>query len=204
MSGDCRTDSETGGCRQPQSGPPVGPAPLLEAITQTPPACPPGERAVYSDLGFILVGAWLGYALSYSFLGAVSLVVAAIPEMLPALGLALDAAGSEARLRQVFDNLLSNACRYTASEGRISVKAREADGRVTVEIADTGIGIDERQQERVFERFYSLPRPDTGQKSSGLGLTFAREVAQLHGGTLVLENRRPGTRARLLLPVGKS
>jgi len=55
--------------------------------------------------------------------------------------------------------------------------------------------------ERVFERFFSLPRPDTGRKSTGLGLNFAREVAELHHGRLVLENRNPGTRARLILPI---
>ena len=58
--------------------------------------------------------------------------------------------------------------------------------------------------ERVFERFFSLPRPDTGQKSTGLGLNFAQEVAKLHDGELVLENRQPGLCARLLLPTGKS
>lgn len=95
-------------------------------------------------------------------------------------------------LRQVFDNLLSNACRYTSSEGRISVKAREADGRVTVEIADTGIGIDERQQERVFERFY---RADSARSrelgGTGLGLAIVKHVVHGLGGDVQLQSE-PG------------
>jgi two-component system, OmpR family, sensor histidine kinase CreC len=57
---------------------------------------------------------------------------------------------------------------------------------------------------RVFERFYSLPRPDTGAKGTGLGLSLVREIAQLHGGTASLDNRpdTPGARAALELPLG--
>jgi len=55
---------------------------------------------------------------------------------------------------------------------------------------------------RVFERFFSLPRPDTGKKSSGLGLAFVREVATLHHGTVTLENgAEGGAVATLHLPL---
>jgi len=55
--------------------------------------------------------------------------------------------------------------------------------------------------ERVFERFYSLPRPDNGQRSSGLGLPFVREVMRLHGGEATLRNRpEGGAEAVLSLP----
>jgi two-component system sensor histidine kinase CreC len=54
----------------------------------------------------------------------------------------------------------------------------------------------------VFERFYSLPRPDTGKKSTGLGLCFVKEVAQLHGGSVELSNIEgaQGAKAMLILP----
>jgi len=56
----------------------------------------------------------------------------------------------------------------------------------------------------VFERFYSLPRPDTGRKSTGLGLAFVREVAALHGGDIRLANHAGGgTTASLDLPNGE-
>jgi two-component system sensor histidine kinase CreC len=55
---------------------------------------------------------------------------------------------------------------------------------------------------QVFDRFYSLPRPDTGRKSSGLGLSIVREIARLHGGEVTLVNRPGGgARAELSLPL---
>ena len=73
-------------------------------------------------------------------------------------------------------------------------------GQTTILVSDTGSGIPDYAKERVFERFYSLPRSN-GQKSSGLGLAFVREVVRLHRGTITLENRpEGGVQARLALP----
>ncbi len=112
--------------------------------------------------------------------------------------------GDRFLIRQAIDNLFRNAIEFSPQGGKIEVDIHPQDHSVAIDISDEGPGIADFVGERVFERFYSLPRPDTGRKSSGLGLTFAREAAQLHGGTLALENRHPGTCARLLLPVGKS
>jgi len=112
--------------------------------------------------------------------------------------------GDRFLIRQAIDNLFRNAMEFSPQGGKIKVDIHPQQHSVAIDIIDEGPGVADFVGERVFERFYSLPRPDTGQKSSGLGLNFAREVAQLHGGTLVLENCRPGTRARLLLPLGKS
>jgi two-component system sensor histidine kinase CreC len=72
---------------------------------------------------------------------------------------------------------------------------------VRVSIEDAGPGIPDYARERVFERFYSLTRPDTGQKSTGLGLNLVREIATLHHGEIRLDNREQGgLRAVLLLP----
>jgi signal transduction histidine kinase len=67
-----------------------------------------------------------------------------------------------------------------------------------------GPGIPEYAEEKLFEKFFSLPRPDTGKKSTGLGLNFVREVAALHGGEIRLENL-PGLafRTTLLLPAAR-
>jgi two-component system sensor histidine kinase CreC len=55
---------------------------------------------------------------------------------------------------------------------------------------------------KVFDKFFSLQRPDSGEKSTGLGLNFVKEVATLHGGDIVLENREPqGVQAHLTLPI---
>ncbi|SON83117.1 hypothetical protein XFF6166_590022 [Xanthomonas citri pv. fuscans] len=72
-------------------------------------------------------------------------------------------------------------------------------------VEDRGSGVPDYALERVFERFYSLARPQTGQRSSGLGLPFVREVARLHGGDVMLRNRNRdggGARAVLRLPIG--
>jgi len=67
---------------------------------------------------------------------------------------------------------------------------------------DEGPGIPEYAQGRIFERFYSLARPGTGKKSTGLGLNFVHEVAQLHDGTIRVTNRPAGGAiAELRLPV---
>jgi two-component system sensor histidine kinase CreC len=66
-----------------------------------------------------------------------------------------------------------------------------------------GSGLPAYALERVFEPFYSLPRPDTGKKSTGLGLSFVREVADLHGGSITLANHpEGGAEARFTLPRG--
>jgi two-component system, OmpR family, sensor histidine kinase CreC len=69
-------------------------------------------------------------------------------------------------------------------------------------VADEGPGIPDFALARVFERFYTLSRPEDGSSSSGLGLSFVYEVAQLHGGKIELENRKQGGAiARLSLPL---
>ena len=72
---------------------------------------------------------------------------------------------------------------------------------IRFEVADRGPGVPDYARERVFERFYSLPRPDGGSRSSGLGLPFVAQVAELHGGRAELRERDGGgTVAVLSLP----
>jgi two-component system sensor histidine kinase CreC len=104
-------------------------------------------------------------------------------------------------IRQAIDNLLRNAIEFSPASGSISVRAEQKKNDLIISIADQGPGIPDYVGERIYERFYSLPRPDTGRKSTGIGLTFAREVAQLHGGELALKNQDSGTLASLTLPL---
>ena len=67
-----------------------------------------------------------------------------------------------------------------------------AGTQVRIEVADRGAGVPDYALPRVFERFYSLPRPEGGSRSSGLGLCFVAEVAALHGGNVRLGNRDGG------------
>lgn len=99
-------------------------------------------------------------------------------------------------------NLLQNALDFSPSGGRVQVRAYRFEQRVVLEVEDEGPGVPDYARERVFERFYSLPRPDTGKKSTGLGLCFVKEAATLHGGSidLVPGEAGKGTRAVLVLP----
>ncbi len=104
-------------------------------------------------------------------------------------------------IRQAIDNLLRNAIEFSPSESSITIRVEQHQNNLVIDIIDQGPGIPDFVGERIYERFYSLPRPGTGRKSTGIGLTFAREVAQLHGGGVILENRAVGTLARLTLPL---
>jgi two-component system sensor histidine kinase CreC len=111
--------------------------------------------------------------------------------------------GDRLLIRQAIDNLFRNAIDFSPVGGKITVDIHPQDGCTAVDITDEGPGVPDYVGERIFERFFSLPRPDTGRKSTGLGLNFAREVAELHDGKLTIENQKPGACARLLLPIKK-
>lgn len=104
-------------------------------------------------------------------------------------------------LRQALDNLLDNAIAFSPDRGRILVSTGIEASNAVIRIADQGPGIPDYAHRRVFERFYSLPRPGTGLRSSGLGLPFVREVARLHGGSVTIANADDGTEALLTLPL---
>ena len=106
-------------------------------------------------------------------------------------------------LRQAVVNLVENAAAFSPPGGTIDVRvAREGD-RMEVAVADRGTGVPDYALPRVFERFYSLPRPEGGSRSSGLGLCFVAEVAALHGGDATLANRDGGgATATLRVPAG--
>lgn len=104
-------------------------------------------------------------------------------------------------LRQALLNLGENAVAFATPGSVVEFAVREDDGQVIFEVADRGPGIPDYATERVFERFYSLPRPRSGDRSSGLGLPFVREVATLHHGQATVRNREGGgATARLTLP----
>jgi two-component system sensor histidine kinase CreC len=117
----------------------------------------------------------------------------------------LQVRGDKFLLSQAVSNLVQNALEFTPAGGTVTLAAKAHDGRVFVIVEDTGPGVPDYALEKIFDRFYSLPRPDTGRKSSGLGLSIVREIARLHGGEIALENRTSGgtgARAVLTLPIG--
>ena len=91
--------------------------------------------------------------------------------------------GDAVRLRELIDNLLDNAVRYTAEGGRITVRVRAAPVPA-VDVNDDGPGIPPHERERVFERFHRLL--GSTHEGSGLGLAIAQEIARLHGAEITL------------------
>lgn len=104
-------------------------------------------------------------------------------------------------LRQAIGNLVDNALEFAPPGSVIGLGVECVNGKATIRVTDGGPGVPEYALPRVFERFYSLPRPG-GAKSTGLGLPFVREVAHLHGGSVSVANRKDGgTVASLELPL---
>ena len=108
--------------------------------------------------------------------------------------------GEEFLLERALRNLLANALDFAPEGSEIRVDLRTENGHAVVEVSDRGPGVPDYARSKVFERFYSLPRPNGGRKSSGLGLPFVREVARLHGGSAELRDREGGgTISRLVI-----
>jgi signal transduction histidine kinase/DNA-binding response OmpR family regulator len=110
---------------------------------------------------------------------------------------------SEEKMETVFYNLLSNAFKFTAAGGRISVVLKREKGQVAVTVSDTGVGIAAAELPHIFERFF---RAEVGQnegiEGSGIGLALAKELMELHGGSIKVESELgQGTRFFLHFPL---
>lgn len=100
--------------------------------------------------------------------------------------------GDREGLRQIFDNLLANAIRYTPAGGRVSVRLARRGDEFLVEVADSGIGIDPAEQARIFERFYRVDKARSRDEGgTGLGLSIAKHQVRRLEGRIELESR-PG------------
>jgi two-component system phosphate regulon sensor histidine kinase PhoR len=105
-------------------------------------------------------------------------------------------------LRQIFDNLLDNACKYTPSGGRIEVRVARDGGEVEIAVQDTGIGIEPRDQARVFERFYRVDKARSRELGgTGLGLSIVKHYALALDGRVALDSTPgKGSTFRVYLP----
>jgi len=94
--------------------------------------------------------------------------------------------GDRVKLGQVFTNLLTNAVKFNRDGGRIALAGRRAAGGfVEIEIVDSGIGIPQEEQEKIFERFYQVESgPRRRYEGTGIGLSIVRDILRLHGGSI--------------------
>ncbi|WP_229743945.1 sensor histidine kinase [Aliidongia dinghuensis] len=108
--------------------------------------------------------------------------------------------GDRHMLSRAIANLVENALKYTPSSGAVAVQVQVAGTMARLTVSDNGPGIPAAERERVFDRFYRLEASRTTE-GNGLGLSLARAVIRLHGGSIALEDNAPGLSAVVSLPL---
>jgi signal transduction histidine kinase len=89
--------------------------------------------------------------------------------------------------------LLGNAIKFTPEHGEISIKLKEDDKFLRIEVADTGVGISSEDLPRIFDEFYRGLAGDTTVKGAGLGLSISKKIVEAHGGKIWAESPCPET-----------
>lgn len=118
--------------------------------------------------------------------------------VVPTRGSDVRVIGDSSRLLQVLSNLLANAIKFTGPNGSVKVEARTADRFVEVSVVDTGIGIDDSVQGKLFQRY---ARAEHSKGGTGLGLLIVREIVEAHGGVVGVESSKgKGSRFWFRLP----
>ncbi len=116
--------------------------------------------------------------------------------------------GSEGRLMQVFQNIISNALSFSPKGASVKIIVEVKDRRATITIEDEGCGIPENKLKDIFERFYSeRPQHEEYGKHSGLGLSICKQIITAHGGVIYAENKTgnaTGAKFVIILNIAKS
>lgn len=117
----------------------------------------------------------------------------------------IELVGERKLLHQVWQNLMSNAIRYTEPGGAIKIQAKEDADNVIVSFSDTGIGIDEKHLTQIFDRFFIADEARTRTSSStGLGLSIVKRILEIHNGTIMVNSELgEGTSFTVTLPKNK-
>ncbi|MGA2975272.1 MAG: ATP-binding protein [Spirochaetia bacterium] len=131
-------------------------------------------------------------------------IAAVVPPELSALEVSAD----ERRIKQVLFNLISNSLKFTPEGGDVTVALWAQEGSLGISVSDTGIGIPRAELEKIFDAFYQIKgRPSASRApGSGLGLSLARQIVELHGGRIWAESEGEGKGSRLVftLPLTRS
>jgi PAS domain S-box-containing protein len=106
------------------------------------------------------------------------------------------------KIIQVMTNLISNAIKFTPSEGRVSVTFRQQDDELVIAVSDTGMGIPEEALGKIFDRFYRVTQPSQQIKGTGLGLAIVEKIVTMHNGRISVESEVDnGTTFTVFLPL---
>ncbi len=102
----------------------------------------------------------------------------------------LEVIADEDLLSQVWNNLIHNSIKFTPQAGSIKITLQSRGGRIEFRISDTGVGISEEDQSRIFERFYKADKSRTGSNGgSGLGLSIVKKIIEMHKGTINVDSK---------------
>jgi len=114
--------------------------------------------------------------------------------------------GDEDALSQVISNLLDNALKYSPRDAAVWIRLRKENGKAVIEIQDRGVGIEPRDRDRIFERFYRVDKARSRELGgTGLGLSIVKHIVLAHGGAVDVESSPgAGSTFRVLLPVENS
>ncbi|MFL5488682.1 MAG: sensor histidine kinase [Gemmatimonadaceae bacterium] len=112
----------------------------------------------------------------------------------------------EDRINEVLGNLLSNAFKFTERGGKVALTVATEDGKVTITVADTGVGIPPQQLPHIFDKFFQADnQAAAASKGTGLGLAIAKEIVEAHGGQVTVESQLgKGTTFMVTLPIQPS
>ena len=111
--------------------------------------------------------------------------------------------GDRELMEYAFYNLLTNAIKYSPAETRVRVFGSSDNGRVRLSVEDQGIGMDQKEVRRIFEKFYRTHRAEqSGEVGTGIGLSIVEQIVTQHGGSIdVVSSPGKGSCFTLLLPV---
>lgn len=111
--------------------------------------------------------------------------------------------GDQAKLRQLLENILSNAVKYSPGGGPVRISGQRQEDAFQVSIADQGIGMSNDQLQRIFDKFYRADNSNSAIEGVGLGMNIVQEIIKAHGGSIWLESRLgEGTVVHFSLPTG--
>ena len=107
------------------------------------------------------------------------------------------------RIKEILYNLLNNAVKFTPEGGRVWIEAARQGDSLHISVCDTGIGIPEKEQPSIFEKFYQVGDTTGGiREGTGLGLPITKHLVELHGGSIsVASQPGKGSSFRLVLPL---
>jgi signal transduction histidine kinase/ligand-binding sensor domain-containing protein/DNA-binding response OmpR family regulator len=114
------------------------------------------------------------------------------------------------KLERVFYNLISNAFRYTPQNGKITCRIKQENDKIIIQVEDSGVGIDKAHQDKIFERFFEIPvnnKPENDyNKGTGIGLSIAKNIVNLHKGQISVKDNEGGKGSvfKVELPIGRA